>query len=158
MTHMNARDAWTTWLEAHVGAQASGRKIADLIGRDNKTVSRWLKERPVRPDLVVPLARALDVDLLDALVAAGQITKEQAARQRTRGALSMASDLELAEELFSRASRGTATADIMGDDELYQREDNVHHLRPRLSVDEGSLRAASDADIDNHIEGQQEEP
>lgn len=157
MTRMNARDAWTSWLEAHVDAP-SGRKIADLIERDNKTVTRWLKERPVRPDLVVPLAKALDADIIDALVAAGQLTEGQAMRQRARGSLSTASDLELAEEIFSRAAKGTAGADIMCDDELYRDADNVHRLRPRLSVDEDSLLAASDADIDSHIEGQQEEP
>lgn len=159
MTRMNARDAWTSWLEAHVDAPLSGRKIADLVERDNKTVTRWLKERPVRPDLVIPLARALGADLLDALVAAGQLTDDQAKHQRTRGALALATDVELAEELFSRASRGALGADVIGDEEVYgaNTHGTVHQLR-RVSEDEGSLLAASDADIDSHIEGQQEEP
>lgn len=102
---------WSDYLKAAApGAQQ--RDIALAAGVDQATVSRWQRSgAPPRPENVAAFARAYRRPVLEAFVAAGFLTKNEA-RERPRGRprLDLIDDGELLAELARRLGVQSASA------------------------------------------------
>lgn len=89
---------------------ASFRQMGARSGINHSTIRRQLiGEGEPTATLVVGLARAYKGNVLDALVAAGFITEEEAGSPNLAAALRDATDLELAQEIVNRTTAGSAT-------------------------------------------------
>lgn len=100
------RGKWSTFVRRAAGAK-SQLAIAQRAGIDQATISRWLSdaERVPSAQSVVRFARAFNVSPLEALVAAGVITKAEA---QLTTALTTVSSTALAAELTRRAESSAA--------------------------------------------------
>lgn len=80
--------------------------IAARTGLAQTNIGRWLRGEPVVPkaESVVAFARAFDQPPIEALVAAGYITADEAGAKARRGRtpLKEYSEVELLEEMLSR--------------------------------------------------------
>ncbi len=126
MQHMNAS---VTWLEL-VQQGDSVRSIATRAGVDNSTLSRQIKAGEIRSDMVIRIARGLGLDVIDALVAAGHVTAEEAGVTRPSSTLRLVTDQQLADEILRRLE---SVHDRVLDDPLNipRTPDNVHELTLR---------------------------
>lgn len=70
------------------------------------TLDRQLKKGALSAEMVVAIARAYRVDVLDSLVKAGLITREEIKAHGVRGALRDALDVEIAQEVARRLGDG----------------------------------------------------
>lgn len=134
MQHMNAS---VTWLEL-VQQGDSVRSVATRAGVDNSTLSRQIKAGEIRSDMVIRIARGLGLDVIDALVASGHVTAEEAGVTRPSSTLRLATDQQLADEILRRLE---SVHDRVLDDPLNipRTSDNVHELALRsksLEVDD----------------------
>ncbi|MDJ1371784.1 helix-turn-helix domain-containing protein [Gulosibacter molinativorax] len=94
---------YNTWLSIHTNG-ASTRDIAAKADVAQSTLSRQLSgSSSLDAALVVKIARAYNLSVLDALVAAGFITSEEANIPPIAAALESASDVEIAREILRRA-------------------------------------------------------
>ncbi|KKI20583.1 hypothetical protein XM48_07665 [Leucobacter sp. Ag1] len=101
------RTAIKDFLERSTGA--SVREMARAADLNHTRVGRQLNgDSELSASVVVAIARAFGIDVLDALVAGGFITADEASRSGARGALHAATDFELAREIMNRAAQGSA--------------------------------------------------
>ena len=96
--HMNTTK-WT--LKALGGVPVN--TIAKRAGIVGSTLQRQLDGDRVSGETVIAVARALNLNPVQALVDSGVLTPEDASRGKAQVALRAASDLELARELLRRA-------------------------------------------------------
>ncbi len=89
------------WYGATVG-DASVNAVAMKAGVVQTTLSRQLKSGALSPEVVAAVARAYGADVLDALVLAGVITREDIRAHGVRQALEAAMDVEIAREVSRR--------------------------------------------------------
>lgn len=99
---------WTEYLKAITG-DSSGREISRRLGISDATVSRWFKGTAAPTARQVSIvARAYKQNPLQALIAAGYLTEEEAgvAEQGAPRLLQLRdfSDLELAKEMLRRVA------------------------------------------------------
>lgn len=96
---------WDEYVRA-VSEPDSGRAVAARIGQSESTISRWKNGTVVpEPRQAVQFARAYERNPLEALIAAGYLTAEEAASPiEVPRALQLSefSDLELAQEMVRR--------------------------------------------------------
>lgn len=94
---------WSDYLRS-VAPAAQQREIAQASGVDQATVSRWQRaDAPPRPDNVAAFARAYQRPVLEAFIAAGFLTPDEAnERPRGRPRLDLVPDEELLAELGQR--------------------------------------------------------
>src|SRR4051794_8986898 len=102
-------DAWPTYVRELTGdepQEAVGRKV----GLNGSTINRWRNgSRPGKPAEVAAFAAAYDGNVLEAFVAAGFLTAEQAGvPPRARPDWAAVSNLELLEELAVRLGTDVA--------------------------------------------------
>lgn len=106
---MTKANPWGEYLRA-ISDNAAGRSIAATTGIGEATISRWLSGgTDPAPRQVVTVARAYQLNPLDALVVAGYLTEEEAQRPAAvPRALQLRafSDLELAREAVRRIEAG----------------------------------------------------
>ena len=93
------------WYENTVG-DTSENSVATKAGINQRTLNRQLKAGRLTAETVAAVAAAYDRDVLDALVIAGLITREQIKRHGVRAALEAATDQELSDEVWRRMSAG----------------------------------------------------
>lgn len=91
----------TTWFEALSNGDAINA-AAKKAGVDQATLNRQLAKGVLSPAMTVALARAYQVDVLDALVTQGLITDDDIAAHGIRVSLADASDAELARAISER--------------------------------------------------------
>lgn len=112
---MTKAHAWAEYLRA-ITAGATGRQIAQATGIGEATISRWLKgTTDPAPRQVVTVARAYDIPPLDALIATGYLSEEEANRQGgTPRTLQLRefTDHELALEMLRRVDDGKAHPEL----------------------------------------------
>jgi transcriptional regulator with XRE-family HTH domain len=98
-------DQWARYVR-DVAGNLNQLEIAAKTGIAQSNVGRWLRGEPGIPkaDSVVALARAFDRPPVEALVAAGYITEEEAGAnaRRERTPLNDYTDVELVDELRRR--------------------------------------------------------
>ena len=91
------------WL-ANQTNRATIKEIASQAGLDNSTLGRQLSGKSTLDAAsVVKIARALNLNVLESLVAAGYITAAEANTPSPTAALADASDVDLAREILRRA-------------------------------------------------------
>ncbi|WP_176386621.1 helix-turn-helix transcriptional regulator [Gulosibacter sp. 10] len=96
MTYLN-------WLSARTDG-ASLRDIAARAGVTQSTLSRQISgASTLDAGLVIKVARAYGLNVLEALVASGFVTEEEAGAPGVASALERATDTELAREILRRA-------------------------------------------------------
>ncbi|MBQ1444113.1 MAG: helix-turn-helix transcriptional regulator [Renibacterium sp.] len=102
---------WSDYLKATAPA-AQQRDIAQAAGVDQATVSRWQRSGvPPRPENVAAFARAYRRPVLEAFVAAGFLSNDEAKeRPRGRPRLDLIEDAELLAELGRRLGARPAAA------------------------------------------------
>lgn len=81
---------------------ASINAVAARSGLVQSTLNRQIKAEALTPDVVVAVARAYGVDVLDALVANGVLTEDDIRSHWARVALADLTDIELAAEVIRR--------------------------------------------------------
>lgn len=89
------------WYSATV-RDASVNAVALKAGIVQTTLSRQLRAGVLSPEVVVAVARAYGSDVLDAIVIAGVITREDIRLHGVRQALAAALDVEIAQEVAKR--------------------------------------------------------
>ncbi len=114
---MNSDVSWAEYVKAVVGDD-SGRRTARLVGQSESAVSRW-KSGAFIPDprQAVTFARAYKRNPIEALIAAGYLTEEEAALPlESPPALQLHefSDIELARELVRRADDPEEQHELLG--------------------------------------------
>lgn len=77
-------------------------RIAERAGVDRSVITRWAKGSRPDVDFAIAFARAMERPPLEALVAAGFITADEAALREVPAALGSFSSTMLAEELVTR--------------------------------------------------------
>lgn len=92
--------AWATYVERVTGG-ASQSAIADKAGLSQSAVNRWHTSTP-KPETVVALARAYDRPVLEAFVAAGFLSEDDAALNEIKASARDLSDEDLVAELQRR--------------------------------------------------------
>lgn len=93
----------STWAEyvERITRGASQTAIAERAGLSQSAVNRWRSATP-KPETVAALARAYDRPVLEAFVAAGFLTKEDASLTEVRVAARDLTDDEFVEEMRRR--------------------------------------------------------
>lgn len=89
------------WLDRATDG-ASQRSIAAALDEPNTSVSRWVRTGKIPADQVINIARHYGASILDGLHAAGYMTDEEVATERTPIPLAAYSATELAEDLARR--------------------------------------------------------
>ncbi|MGW4426398.1 helix-turn-helix domain-containing protein [Streptosporangium sp. NPDC004631] len=99
-------DTWWQYVE-RITSGATQRAIAATIDVDKATVWRWKTGTAPSPEAVIRLARAYQRPIVEALVASGAITPEEADIRHVAVApnLSELDDEELVDELLQRLRR-----------------------------------------------------
>jgi len=111
---------------AELTNSASFRQMGTHSGINHSTIRRQLiGEGEPTAQLVVGLARAYNGNVLDALVAAGFITEEEAGSPNLAAALRDATDLELAQEIVNRSAAGSATKTLTEPIELDEKSNVI---------------------------------
>ncbi|MGR4009186.1 hypothetical protein [Leucobacter sp. 1207-22] len=96
---------------AAASGEASFREMGRASGINHSTIRRQLLgEGEMTAPVVIQLARTYNADVIDALVAAGFITEDDASGHSTSVSLRNATDIELAQEILRRASDGSASS------------------------------------------------
>ena len=97
---------WWSYIEKLIGTDTA-QEAARRAGFDKSAFTRWKKGARADPDFVVKLARAYHGNVLEALVAAGFITEDEASLREVnpsrRDMLRELTDVELADEQRRRA-------------------------------------------------------
>lgn len=134
------------WYEASVGG-ASENAVAIRAGINQRTLNRQIKAGRLTAETVAAIASAYGRDVLDGLVAAGLISRDDIRRHGARVALAAATDREIADEVWRRLTDGRAHAPF-------------DEPAPALRVvsDDSHMMAASDADVASEVEAQQVDP
>lgn len=133
---------WWRYLQGLMGTQTQ-QEAAEKIGISKSNITRWKAGARADPDFVVKVARAYKANVLEALVASGFITEQEAALTELmpRMDLKVVSADELADEVRRRARLVEAS----GQDELAARRaavsqsNNQGHPRPHHEHD-GTVR------------------
>ncbi|MBM7504220.1 helix-turn-helix domain-containing protein [Agromyces aurantiacus] len=96
--------SWAEYVRA-VAGRDSGREVALKTGSSESAISRWKSGYSVPdPRQVVTIARAYNRNPVEALIAAGYLTADEASIPMTQPSLRDFSDLELAREMLRRAA------------------------------------------------------
>jgi hypothetical protein len=108
--------SWAEYVRAVTGAD-SGRAVAQMIGQSESAISRWKNGTVVpEPRQAVAFARAYERNPLEALIAAGYLSDEEAAQPldppRTLH-LRDFTDLELATEMVRRVDTDPREHDVL---------------------------------------------
>lgn len=138
---------WWRYLQGLMGTQTQ-QEAAEKIGISKSNITRWKAGARADPDFVVKVARAYKANVLEALVASGFITEQEAALTELmpRMDLKVVSADELADEVRRRARLVEAS----GQDELAARRaavsqsNNQGHPRPTREHD-GTVRRWDDS-------------
>ncbi len=93
------------WYAATVG-DASVNAVATRADIVQTTLARQIKAQSLSPEVIVAVARAYGRDVLDALVLAGLISREDIRAHGVHRALSDAFDAEIAAEVVRRLASG----------------------------------------------------
>lgn len=105
-TQYGAVMSWWDYVE-RVANTTRQRDIQDRTGIDASNFSRWKTGQTPRPVLVAQFARAYDRPVLEAFVAAGFLTPEEAAERPTAPpSLAQLTDDQLLDEVRARMSEG----------------------------------------------------
>lgn len=146
---MNTRQRAETFT-LYVGLELKGKivsqgftaqKVAETIGRSPAAFNRWLNGKSELPlSVLCEACEIIDVEPRQIVETAYD---RMAVALGERDGDTYGAETALAAVAEAEAQRESGT---------------VHEFRPRASGAAGMVRAASDADIDSHIEGQQEEP
>lgn len=99
------------WYEATVDG-ASVNAVAQKAGLVQTTLSRQVKSGQFSPETVVAVAVAYGRDVLDALVVAGLITRDQIRDHGVRVTLAEVADAEIAAEVMRRMGGGILDAPL----------------------------------------------
>ena len=94
-----------TWYAETIGSDSTNA-VATKAGLVTTTLARQIERKNLTAETVAAVAAAYDRDVLDALVIAGLITREQIKRHGVRAALEAATDQELSDEVWRRMSAG----------------------------------------------------
>lgn len=95
--------AFAEWLHAKA-PNATHRELGNHLNVSHTTIRRQLNgESALDAVSVIRLARAYQLNVLEALVAAGFLTEEEASTPSIEHALKAATDIELAREILRRA-------------------------------------------------------
>lgn len=107
---------WAEYVRAVIGSD-SGRAVAQMIGQSESAISRWKTGAVVpEPRQAVAFARAYGRQPIEALIAAGYLTAEEAGRtDEAPRALQLRdfTDLELATEMLRRVEATPGEHDIL---------------------------------------------
>ena len=99
---------WTSYVR-RVASGLGQLEIAAKTGLAQTNIGRWLRSEPVIPkaESVVAFARAFNEPPIEALVAAGYITAEEAGAKarKSKTPLREYSEVELLEEMLSRKTK-----------------------------------------------------
>lgn len=130
---------------AALTGNASFRQMGQHSGINHSTIRRQLKgEGDATAALVAELTRSYGGNVLEAFVAAGFITKEEAGSPNLAEALRGASDMELAQEIVRRAASGVAGPELTEPIDL-EHHDNVVVGGFGQTADSQEKKAAFDA-------------
>lgn len=70
---------WWGYITRHGGERLTQKQIAEVSGVDQSTISRWKREGASRPENIIKFARAFRRPPVEALIAAGYLTENEAA-------------------------------------------------------------------------------
>lgn len=118
------------WYRETVGSDAVNA-VATTARVGQSTLDRQVKRGELSPEIVVAIAYAYDVDPIEGLIISGLITEEDVVRHGAEVLLASLPDRMIADEVWDRMQRGTATEPITGS-------------QPNLIAIEGSGVAAKD--------------
>lgn len=90
-------EQWDIWVRETTG-NASSRAVAERIGRSHTTALKWMRDPS--PEAVIAFALAYDVNVVEALVAAGWLNSMDESQQNL---LRHLSSVKLTAELHRRA-------------------------------------------------------
>lgn len=107
---------WAEYVRAVIGDE-SGRAVAQLIGQSESAISRWKTGAVVpEPRQAVAFARAFERNPIEALIAAGYLTAEEAGQSIDPPRplqLREFTDLEIASEMLRRVEAGPGDHDTL---------------------------------------------
>lgn len=122
----------------------SVREMSRVAGLNHTRVGRQFNgESELSATVVIAIARAYHLNVLDALVAGGFITREEAGTSSVGQSLSSASDLQLAQEIVRRAASGEAGPDLT--------EPLDADVRSPISLDDRRSNVSGSAEDDLYI-------
>lgn len=75
-------DTWWAYVQRFLAGRTA-KEVAEKAGLHGSAFTRWSKGAKADPEFVVKLARAYSANVLEALVASGLVTAEEAALQTT---------------------------------------------------------------------------
>lgn len=105
--------AFTEWISRVAGSNMSNREIAKKVGMTSATFHRkWAEEAFVADDAIV-IARAFGRSPIEALVAQGSLTEDEAKKAERGYSLSEYTTLELSQELLRRIEKSTQTPEYL---------------------------------------------
>ncbi|MDF3280442.1 helix-turn-helix transcriptional regulator [Gordonia sp. N1V] len=70
---------WWGYITRHAGERLTQKQIAEVSGVDQSTISRWKREGANKPENIIKFARAFRRPPVEALIAAGYLTENEAA-------------------------------------------------------------------------------
>lgn len=143
-----------SWLKEHTN-NATTRELAYKIGTSHTTLGRQFSgASTLDVQNVIKLARAYDLNVLEALVVAGFITEREAGSPDAAIALTAATDVELARELLRRAEAGDTSLDLpvsavarIGDDVVSIPGDLEQDFTPATAENDFSRRGRDFHDL-----------
>lgn len=100
--------SWMDYVRQHGGSVNT--EIAKRVGVTPQSIGRWHASEP-KPELVRAFAKAYGRPVLEAFVAAGLLTAEDANEQVVRSDSSQLSDEDLVNEVLARMRRGGSRGD-----------------------------------------------
>lgn len=98
---------WWGYITRHAGERLTQKQVAEVSGVDQSTISRWKREGASRPENIIKFARAFRRPPVEALIAAGYLTEDEAADVVTiRPVVADLTDDALLDEVRRRMSGG----------------------------------------------------
>lgn len=107
LQHMNDKALTTDWLDQVIGTD-SNRAAAEKAGIEQSSLLNRRKRGGVTAEDVIAIARAYNRPVVEALVATGFLTSNEAFDSNMRSTLAEASDANLANEILRRLQNGQA--------------------------------------------------
>lgn len=104
---MNDKALTTDWLDQVIGTD-SNRAAAEKAGIEQSSLLNRRKRCGVTAEDVIAIARAYNRPVVEALVATGFLTSNEAFDSNMRSTLAEASDANLANEILRRLQNGQA--------------------------------------------------
>lgn len=104
---MNDKALTTDWLDQVIGTD-SNRAAAEKAGIEQSSLLNRRKRGGITAEDVIAIARAYSQPVVEALVATGFLTSDEAFDSNMRSTLAEASDANLANEILRRLQNGQA--------------------------------------------------